>query len=806
MVAAELRLELESKEARLKELAAQVEQLQEMVVGQAGRMAVLRSDLQKAERIRRLTLKRCEQFEATFGSELTAYRGQRAWQLMLWCRKAYTLLRAAPGLKKLRLLWFAISSLFGRARVADQELTFPSLSDYLPMQLRTEFFHLAASQDTLADTVRLILPQPKKYDVVILGIIEFDFRFQRPQQLAVRFAEEGHRVFWVSPGRHVPPSCAEAYEMLDLRENLWEVRLRGRKSSIYEGTLDADRAKELLDGLSEFYRDAGIVESCVFIQLPFWRRLALGLRAAFGSAVLYDCMDDWETFPSIGPFNISEERLLAAESDVLVVTAQKLVEKFEEWGLKPLLVRNGADYESFAKAEVDPDLLRELQKPIVGYFGAIAEWMDLDLVYQVAVARPDYSFVLVGKVFNRDTSRLESLSNVHLLGHKEYSEIPAYLRTFDVCTIPFLVNQVTNATDPVKLYEYCSHGKPVVATALAELEALRDVVYIASDATEFAQMLDQALDEKTGEQARHRVEFAQANTWSHRSAVMDQAVARTFPLVSILVVTYNSAEFLAPCLDSILRNTAYANFEIVVVDNASRDATPSVARRYASDHGCVQAHCLGENLGFAGGNNEAAKHAGGEYLVFLNADTLVTTGWLEYLLRHCRQDGRVGLVTPVTNFVGNEAKVNVDYEDQMEMEEFAAALARGNQGRSFEIDVAALYCALVPRRVWEAAGGLDESFTIGMFEDDDFSMRVRAAGYRVIAAEDCFIHHFGQGSFSKLDADTYMRLFERNRKIFEDKWQTTWKAHQTRDGVRPAHEEERFEPGRFCRALTKVSQ
>ncbi len=128
-------------------------------------------------------------------------------------------------------------------------------------------------------------------------------------------------------------------------------------------------------------------------------------------------------------------------------------------------------------------------------------------------------------------------------------------------------------------------------------------------------------------------------------------------------------------------------------------------------------------------------------------------------MRHFRKDGTIGLLTPVTNFAGNETKINVDYENQAEMEEFAASLMRKYSGRAFELEVAALYCALIPRRVWESVGNLDETFAIGMFEDDDLSMRVRAAGYRVVAAEDCFIHHFGQGSFSKLDAGDYQRVF-----------------------------------------------
>jgi GT2 family glycosyltransferase len=90
-----------------------------------------------------------------------------------------------------------------------------------------------------------------------------------------------------------------------------------------------------------------------------------------------------------------------------------------------------------------------------------------------------------------------------------------------------------------------------------------------------------------------------------------------------------------------------------------------------------------------------------------------------------------------------------------------------------------------------------------MFEDDDFSLRVRRAGYRVTTAEDCFIHHFGQGSFGKLPREQYDEIFERNRGRFEGKWRVKWQAHRTRPGVRPPHEDMKFRPRDFfARALT----
>jgi GT2 family glycosyltransferase len=564
--------------------------------------------------------------------------------------------------------------------------------------------------------------------------------------------------------------------------------------------LDQVGATCLLDSLHHVYRGCGVVESCAIIQLPFWRQLALGLRSTFGARVLYDCMDDWETFPGIGAFNLSEERHLAGECDVLVVTAQKLVEKFSPKGLAPLLARNAADFDRFAAPTGEPPLSETMRRPVVGYFGAIADWMDLDLVAEVARLRPQYSFVLIGEVFGRDTSGLKRLPNVHLLGHREYEEIPLYLREFDACMIPFLVNQVTDATDPVKLYEYLSQGKPVVATNMAELASFSELVYIGRDASDFATKLDQAVGEQGETLRERRVEFARANTWVHRVESIDSAVRKTFPLVSVLIVAHNSSEFVRPCIESLLRNTTYPSVEFVFVDNGSTDGTQELLRTYAEANPGFRVFFLEENRGFAGGNNFAAKHASGEYFIFLNADTMATVGWVEFLLRHCRKDRTIGLLTAVTNFAGNEVKIDIDYKNREEMESFAAHLAQAHQGEVFDLDVAPLYCALMPRVVWERVGELDERFEIGMFEDDDLSMRVRAAGLRVAAAADCFIHHFGQGSFSQLAREDYQRIFDRNRRLFEQKWNKTWEPHRPRAGARPAHEEEKFDPRTFNRA------
>jgi len=748
--------------------------------------------LNQADAVRFATVSELDRYRAAFIRELEAARTQKAWQLMLLMGKAYTLLVRGSAGKFLR--WSAGIPFAGVGSLAEYEPRLPDIAGYVP-----DSFRQAKWLPDVAEgpAPKAHPPQRDRFDVIILAIIDFDFRFQRPQQIAAELARRGHRVFCLSPSRFLPLSAQEKFAALPLRENLWEVHLRTAAVDVYLGELKNDQVRAMEEAFRELVDTWNIGESMILAQLPFWRKLGLSLREQHGGMLVYDCMDDWETFENMGAFNLSEEKSLVREADVLVVTGAELVVKFKEQALEPVLIRNGADYTFFAQARPS-DVLKDVPHPIVGYFGAIADWIDLDLVYEVAKLRPQYSFVLIGQVFGRDTSQLASLPNVYLLGSKSYQDIPSYLYHFDACTIPFLLNQVTKATDPVKLYEYFSLGKPVVATDMKELAQCGDLLYIGRGAEDFASKVDAALEEGAASSLpAMRIAFAKTNTWQARVDQFEEAVRAASPLVSILVVTHNSEEFVGPCLDSILRNTAYPSYEVILLDNASTDGTVELLREYRDRSAHFRLVELSENTGFAAGNNRAVAEACGAYLIFLNVDTMVTPGWIHLLMEHIRKDPSIGLLCPVTNFAGNEAKLNVSYRGVEGMEVFAAERTRGHRGRDSDVRSAAFFCALVPRGVWETVGDLDSAFGMGMFEDDDFAMRVRQAGRRVVVAEDCFVHHFGQGSFSKIPRETYERVFEENRRRFEEKWKQRWQPHRVRAGVRPPFEEQRFTPAGF---------
>jgi polysaccharide pyruvyl transferase WcaK-like protein/glycosyltransferase involved in cell wall biosynthesis len=365
--------------------------------------------------------------------------------------------------------------------------------------------------------------EPSSYDVVCFSIIDWDFRWQRPQQIMSQFAEHGHRVFFISVSRF-HRSGDRPYRIYALRKNVWEVQLvLPQDVQVYTKVLAPELAERVVEALAALRDDSRIATGVSVVQVPSWAPAARRAREAFSWPVVYDCMDEWRNFPGMEEASLGEEERLVGEADVLVVSAERLRQKWSRRNGRTVLARNAADFARFHEPPPE-DPLPDAQGPVVGYFGAIADWFDLDLMTRLARERPRYTFVLLGGVFDVQVDELQALPNVRLLGQQPYELMPAYLRRFDACLIPFKVSPVTAATDPVKFYEYISQGKPVVASEMPELAPYARLLYLARDGDDFIAKVDQALNEDDPELRRQRIALARENTWQERFGRIDEAV------------------------------------------------------------------------------------------------------------------------------------------------------------------------------------------------------------------------------------------------------------------------------------------
>jgi GT2 family glycosyltransferase len=254
------------------------------------------------------------------------------------------------------------------------------------------------------------------------------------------------------------------------------------------------------------------------------------------------------------------------------------------------------------------------------------------------------------------------------------------------------------------------------------------------------------------------------------------------PGASVIVPVRDGLVFTRMCLASVLADDLVP-LELIVIDNGSASDTHAYLSDLAESNPHVQVVHNQHNRSFAAAINQGLTVADSPLIVLLNNDTIVTPGWLEGLAQHL-EDPAVGLLNPVTNRAPNEAVIDASYRTYGELLELAAARRRSRPGRSLELRTATMFCLAMTREVGVRLGHLDERYQVGLFEDDDYSLRASEAGLQVMCAEDVFVHHFGTASFGALiSSGEYASLFDANRRRFEAKWGRDWEPHARRPSV-----------------------
>lgn len=236
--------------------------------------------------------------------------------------------------------------------------------------------------------------------------------------------------------------------------------------------------------------------------------------------VVYYCVDDFAEFDG---YNRDLIRRLEGRTihgaDVVIASARKLFAAREPLHDHVHLVPHGVDVEHFAAAArgtcVPPPDVVDVPRPVFGFFGLIGKYVDLSLVASVARRRPDWSFVMIGEA-TCDTAAMAELPNVRLLGRRAYEDLPAYCGAFDVGLIPFVINELTRAVNPIKLREYLAAGLPVVSTPLPEVLAYTPHVRIGDTAEAFERACEDALADARAIPAVERQALVREEGWAAR--------------------------------------------------------------------------------------------------------------------------------------------------------------------------------------------------------------------------------------------------------------------------------------------------
>lgn len=254
---------------------------------------------------------------------------------------------------------------------------------------------------------------------------------------------------------------------------------------------------------------------------------------------------------------------------------------------------------------------------------------------------------------------------------------------------------------------------------------------------------------------------------------------------SIVILAYNNLKLTKECIASVYEHTQ-RDFEIILIDNGSKDDVPGYAAALTEKYPNVTYIRNTENHGYAYGCNQGIANATGEYIVLLNNDIVCTPGWLSKQLAVLTLDDSIGVVGPRTNYAGGAQMIHdVPYKNVSEMLDYAYEWGTDHAGQVALLPRLTGLCMVMHRRVVEAIGGLDTTFGIGNFEDDDFCMRVLRAGFKLALVNDVFIHHYGSATFRQMNLD-YTALMNENFEIFTSKWGMTHRIEENYNAVEVA--------------------
>lgn len=357
------------------------------------------------------------------------------------------------------------------------------------------------------------------------SIIIFDSRvgwniplFQRPQHMANELSKKGFLYFYRTSEQF-------DYGVKGIKKIQDRLYLINMSNYVLQNVLFDILGKVNADKFLSLY------STDIYLNEEYIRKTYLNN----GFKIIYEYIDEISTEISgdLPDFIYKRhENIIRNTDNFILVTADKLMDDVKNLRKldKVAMISNGVDYSHWQKSiNIIPKKIKDIinrGNPVIGYFGALAKWFDYSLIEEIAKKRPNYDIVLIGFLYDNGfkESSIEQLKNVYYLGVIDYDELPLYGKQFDVAIIPFLLNDITESTNPVKLFEYMALNVPIVTTNLRECKKYKSAL-ISENYNEFIEKIDYALQlSKSDEYYTYLKEEALENTWEKKAEIFYKLV------------------------------------------------------------------------------------------------------------------------------------------------------------------------------------------------------------------------------------------------------------------------------------------
>ncbi len=371
-------------------------------------------------------------------------------------------------------------------------------------------------------------------DLVCFSHLHWDFVWQRPQHLMSRFAQHG-RVFYVEDAFYHADDFITPHIEIKERPHGLKVVVVHLPQRLRADEAAADQAQ--FEVLSRYFSEQGLTDYLFWYYTP----MALGKSRQFHPKLtVYDCMDELANFKFAPPALKELEQELFRQAALVFTGGHTLYEAKREQHPDAHPFPSSIDKDHFGQARgplAEPADQAGIAHPRIGFFGVVDERLDIELLGALAAAHPAWQFVIIGPVVKIDPATLPRTANIHYLGGKDYQELPAYLRGWDVATLLFADNESTKFISPTKTPEYLAAGNPVVSTPIRDVvRPYGDLglVHIADNAADFGAAIEKALVQRADAEWQQRTDEYLATiswdqTWQQMVDLMQARLASKAP-------------------------------------------------------------------------------------------------------------------------------------------------------------------------------------------------------------------------------------------------------------------------------------